>query len=124
MCLDLVALAARFPEKTRKVPIFERLIQNIVATIAPLPAVDSQAQQSTKGVTLEKNTTQAELKITVGRLCNVLVGYAFADKNLALESDLKVLRTRFIKAPQDEFAAVCTNALDGFCNDFSEACAG
>ncbi len=110
--LDLVALATRFPEKTARVPIFERLIQNIAATIAPLPIIDSQAQQSTKGITLEKKATQAELKITVVRLCNVIVGHAFADKNVALESDLKVLRTKFNTSAQDDFAAVCTPVVD------------
>ncbi len=111
VCSDLVALAKRFPEKNQKVPAWARLMLKFETDLAPVLAINNLAQQSTKGLTLEKNNTLSDLKIGVGRLCNVMIANAFEAKNVALETDLKTLRTKFTRAPQDEFAAVCKEVV-------------
>jgi hypothetical protein len=106
VCSALVALAQRFPEKTQKVPAWARLILKFDTDLAPVSAVNNLAQQSTKGLTLEKNNTLSDLKISVGRFCNVMVANALEAQNVALESDLKTLRTKFTQAKQDDLAEV------------------
>lgn len=110
-CLALVALAQRFPEKAQKVPAWARLMTKFETDLAPVSAINNLAQQSTKGLTLEKNNTIDYLKTGVGRLCNVMVSSAFEAKDVALESDLKTLRTKFMRAPQGELAAVCKEVV-------------
>lgn len=107
----LIALTEKNLEKSKLIPAYHRQIQKIAADLIPVAAVDSIASQSTKGVTLEKNSTAEVLKTGVGRLCNLLVGYASDAENVALTADCKMLRTKCQKASQDEFAAVCAEVV-------------
>ena len=111
VCMALVELGKRFPERTQKVPAWGRLLTRFETDLAPVSAINNLAQQSTKGLTLEKNNTLSDLKISVGRFCDVMVSRAFEAKEVALHSDLKVLRTKFTRTPQDEFAAVCKEVV-------------
>ncbi len=109
--LKLIDLSARNPDKSKLIPAYHRLIQKLAADMMPVAAVDSIAKQSTKGVTLEKNNTIGDIKIGIGRFCNLLVAYASDVEDVVLTTDFKALRIKFQKAPQDEFAAVCTEVV-------------
>ena len=105
--LKLISLSENNPDKSKLIPAYHRHIQKVAAEMMPVAAVDNLAKQSTKGVTLEKNNTVSDLKISVGRFSNLLVGHASDVEDVALTTAFKALRTKFQKAPQDEFAAVC-----------------
>ncbi|MBL7814015.1 MAG: hypothetical protein JNL70_03335 [Saprospiraceae bacterium] len=109
--VDLIALAKKYPNKTSKVPAFARLIQKLETDLAPALAMDIQAQQSTKGLTQEKNQIYSVVKTGVDRLCRLIIGYATDADNVVLLSDLNTLKTKFGKAKQADFASVCTDII-------------
>jgi hypothetical protein len=111
LLLKLIDLSERNPDKSKLIPAYHRHIQKIAAEMMPVAAIDSLANQSTKGLTLEKNNTVSDTKTGVGRFCNLLIGYASDAENVVLETDFKALRTKFQKAPQDEFAAACLEVV-------------
>ncbi len=108
---DLIVLSKKNPEKSALIPAFGRVIQKLEQEIAPVLTVDSQAQQSTKGVTLDKNNVQSTLKTAVGRLCNVTIGHATEAQNIVLETSLTELKKKFTKARASDFANVCTEVV-------------
>jgi hypothetical protein len=55
--LAVIALAKKHPEKMQKAPAFARLMQKVEADLAPVAGLHEQTEQSTKGLTLEKNQT-------------------------------------------------------------------
>jgi hypothetical protein len=109
--LDLIGLSKRQPTKTQSVPAFKRLMDTLEADAQLVPTLESQAQQSTKGVTQEKNNTLFDIKTAIKRLCNVMIGHAFLEKKVVLEADLTALRSRFAAARESEVSAVAKEVI-------------
>lgn len=110
--MDLIAVSKKYPAQTLRIPAFGRLIQKLEQDIEPVLTVDSQAQKSTKGVTIDKNNLQSTLKIAVGRLCQVMIGHATEAQNVVLETSLTELKSKFAKARASDFANVCTEVVE------------
>jgi hypothetical protein len=111
MLSDLIELSQNNPDKSKKIPAYNRLIQKIATELSPVDALENQAQQSTKGVTLDKNNNIDALKIEVGRLSSLTIGYAIEAEDVVLTADLTALKTKFHKATHKQFAAVCTEIV-------------
>ncbi len=109
---DLIALSKKYLDKTVQIPAFGRVIQKLEMDIAPVLDVDDQAQQSTKGVTRDKNNLQSTLKTAVGRLCQVMIGHASEAQNVVLETRLTELKSKFTKARASDFSKVCTEVVE------------
>lgn len=106
----VIALAKKHPEKMQKAPAFARLMQKIEADLAPVSTLTEQKEQSTKGLTLEKNQTYDTLKANTTRLCNLAIGHASVTENLALESDWTGWLAK-LRSPQATFGVACTKVV-------------
>jgi hypothetical protein len=111
MLLALIELSKNNPDKSKLIPAYDRMTQKMATEMTPVAALESQAQQTTKGVTKDKNNTVDVLKTEVGRLSSLAIGYATEAENVVLLADLTALKTKFYKATHKEFAAVCTEIV-------------